>query len=654
MSRRIIRTAAFIIAFGPAVASAAPTSIDDVIALAQDGSAAGNYLAGRYAAIQRDADAAATFLQAALRADPKNAELLDRTFRSTLAAGEIDQATNLARRVSASDPSNRVAQLALAIKAIKTRQLESARRYLEPALNAATPDVAATLVTGWAWYASGDASKALETFNKLSGNELTDYLRDLHSGLMADAAGLNDEAGKRLEAAYQVDPNTFLVADAYARWLARAKRVDEAKSIYTAVLQAFPNDPRSGAALADLESGKIPGPAVRSARDGIAEVLFSFGRLANRSESAEISQVYLQLALYLVPDHELALLTLADLSETIGQTQMAIDAYQRLPVKSVYKRDAEVRVAVNLAALEKMKEARAQLETLIYRAPNDLDAYVALGGLLHRDKKYAEAAKVYTRAIATLDEPKPQHWSLFFARAVAYDGAKQWNKAQADLEKAVELSSEQATVLNYLGYSWVDRHINVDKGLELIRSAVELRPNDGDIVDSLGWAYYRLGRYEDAVTELERAIDLRPQSWEINDHLGDAYWKVGRKLEARFQWAHARDLKPDEEKLALIERKLAEGLEPVETELERKRAEERAGEDAEPKDTMAATQAVPTATPVVAEGTFTVRPGDTLWIISEEILGDGNRYPELIRANETLQRNPNRLIPGQVLKLPER
>lgn len=640
--------------FGPATAMAATPPLDDVFKIARQGSASGSYLAGRYASAQRDMASASTFLLAALRSDPKNVDLLDRAFRSVLASGDVEGAVGLAERIIASDPTNRIAQLTVAVKAIKSRKPEAARRYLAPAMEAQTPDVAATLVAGWSWYASSDPGKALETFGKLSGNELTDYLRDLHAGLMADAAGLQDEAEKRLSAAYRVDPNTFLVADAYARWLARAKRVDEARNIYQTVLQAFPNDPRSDAALADLDAGKMPGPAVRSARDGVAEVLFSFGRLANRSESAEISQVYLNLALYLVPDHELAVLTLADLSETIGQTQAAINAYKRLPMKSVYKRDAEVRIAVNLASLDRFKEAQAQLETLIYRAPNDLDAYVALGGLLHREKKYDEAAKVYTRAVAVIGEPGPEHWSIFFARAVAFDGAKRWPQAEADLKKAVELSGDQPTLLNYLGYSWVDRGIDVEKGLDLIRQAVEMRPNDGDIVDSLGWAYYKLGRYPEAVDQLERAIDLRAQSWEINDHLGDVYWKVGRKLEARFQWAHARELKPDADKLALIERKIAEGLEPVEAELAAKRAAE---------DAKAAANPIPTGPVDVAAAspestgdgrTFTVRRGDTLWIIAQEVLGDGNRYVELIRANEQLRRNPNRLAPGQVLRLPPR
>jgi tetratricopeptide (TPR) repeat protein len=653
VQRHLIRAAVFMLAFGPVAVTAAATPPNDVQKIARQGTASGSYLAGRYASAQRDADAAATFLLSALKSDPNNPDLLDRAFRSVLASGNVAGALDLAERLVALDSTNRVAQLTVAVNAIKSRQPVSARTYLAPAIEAQTPDVAATLVTGWSWYASGDPKKALEVFGRLTGNELTDYLRDLHSGLMADAAGLKEEAGTRLAAAYKVDPNTFLVADAYARWLARADRRDEAKTVYETALQAFPNDPRAYSALMDLNDGKVLGPAVRTARDGVAEVLFSFGRLANRSESAEISQVYLNLALFLVPDHELAVLTLADLSETIGQTQAAIEAYQRLSPKSVYKRDAEVRVAVNLASLDKLKEARAQLETLIYRAPNDLDAYVALGGLLHREKHYAEAAQVYSRAISVIGEPRPEHWSLFFARAVAYDAAKRWPQAEADLKKALELSGEQPTLLNYLGYSWVDRRIDVEKGLDLIRQAVEMRPNDGDIVDSLGWAYYRLGKYNEAVDELERAIDLRPQSWEINDHLGDVYWKVGRKLEARFQWAHARDLKPDPEKLALIERKINEGLEPVETDLAAKRAEEDAKAAANPP--LPVEGETPTAT---ASGprpdSFTVRPGDTLWTIADEVFGDGNRYPDLIRANEQLRRNPNNLVPGQVLKVPAR
>ena len=119
-------------------------------------------------------------------------------------------------------------------------------------------------------------------------------------------------------------------------------------------------------------------------------------------------------------------------------------------------------------------------------------------------------------------------------------------------------------MLNYLGYSWIDQGINLDEGMRMIRRAVEQRPDDGYIVDSLGWAYYRIGNYDEAVKQLERAVELKPEDPTINDHLGDAYWKIGRTLEANFQWSHARDLKPEPEDLVKIEQKLATGL-PEET-----------------------------------------------------------------------------------------
>src|SRR5213078_2154909 len=145
-------------------------------------------------------------------------------------------------------------------------------------------------------------------------------------------------------------------------------------------------------------------------------------------------------------------------------------------------------------------------------------------------------------------------------RGICNERSKQWASAEGDFKRALELSPEQAHVLNYLGYSWIDQGVNLDEGMRMIRRAVEQRPDDGYIVDSLGWAYYRIHNYDEAVKQLERAVELKPEDPTINDHLGDAYWRVGRVLEARFQWSHARDLKPESEDLAKIESKLKSGL----------------------------------------------------------------------------------------------
>ncbi|HEV7417043.1 MAG TPA: tetratricopeptide repeat protein, partial [Tianweitania sediminis] len=175
-------------------------------------------------------------------------------------------------------------------------------------------------------------------------------------------------------------------------------------------------------------------------------------------------------------------------------------------------------------------------------------------------ENYRAAAEVYDEAVAALPAPDRSNWNIFYQRGIAYERLKQWDKAEPNFRKALELFPDQPQVLNYLGYSWVDMNMNLEEGLEMIKRAVELRPSDGYIVDSLGWAYYRLGRYEDAVTELERAVSLKPDDPVLNDHLGDAYWRVGRKLEATFQWSHAIDREPTEADLPKIREKLAKGL----------------------------------------------------------------------------------------------
>jgi tetratricopeptide (TPR) repeat protein len=569
-------------ALAAAPALATTEASDDVAAQAAISSAAGNYLAGRTAATLRDMDAAATFLRSALRASPKDAELLDRTFRIVLASGDFDQAAALADRVIAVDPNNRIARLTLAARAIKNRQFATARTMLAPSLEGPMADLMATLVTAWAWQGSGDTARAIKTTDILSGNDFALLFRDLHAGLIYEAAGNYSEARKRLAAAYKIDQSQYIVIDSYARTLVRDGKKDEALGVYKSLAEKSPRNPRLNATIETLEkTGKLPAP-VQSAKDGVTEALLSFSMMASRGETAEIGLIYLNIALALSPTHELALISLADLQETMAQHDQAIKTYRRVPESSVYYEDIALRVAVNLAQSERTKEAQQQLRDLIAKNRNDIDAIITLGGLLHREKNYKEAAEIYSQAVDATAEPKKSDWSLFFSRGVSYDQAKEWRKAEKDLQTAIDLDPEQAVALNYLGYSWVDRGTNIDKGMDLIKKAVDLRPNDGDIVDSLGWAYYRQSKYPEATTELERAVELKPQSWEINDHLGDVYWKTGRKLEAKFQWLHALSLEIDDDKRGPIEKKIKDGLEAVEAEQQAaKQAENAASPDAQ-------------------------------------------------------------------------
>jgi tetratricopeptide (TPR) repeat protein len=523
-------------------------------------SPAGNYLAARYAGSSRDMAAAAAYYRAALRADPKNEDLMERTFLSVLANGAVEEAMPLAERLSTVDRNQRIARLALAVRALKRNQNAPARTLLVQSMRGPIADLTATLLSAWATAGAGDVKGAIDSIDRLQGPDWYLVFKDLHAGLILELAGQRKEAGKRLERAYRLDSNAIRTVDAYARWAARNGDRETALKVYEGFAKVLPDHPLVNAVLAELKAGKPIGPMVRTTAAGAAEVLFGLGAALGRQGGEDIGQIYLQLAIYLDPEHPLALLSLADLYETLKKPELAIEAYARVPANSPLKRNADIQTGLNLETMEKSDEAKKQLDQLVDQRPDDLEAIVALGNVLRSRKQWKEAADVYSKALDRIPEPTRQHWTLFYFRGICFERAKDWPRAEKDLQKALELYPEQPQVLNYLGYSWVDQGLNLDQAMKMIRRAVELRPNDGYIVDSLGWAYYRLGRYNEAAAELERAIELKPEDPVINDHLGDAYWRVSRELEARFQWTHARDNKPEPEDLTRIEEKLKTGL----------------------------------------------------------------------------------------------
>jgi Flp pilus assembly protein TadD len=232
-----------------------------------------------------------------------------------------------------------------------------------------------------------------------------------------------------------------------------------------------------------------------------------------------------------------------------------------MPASSPLKRNAQIQLATNLDAADRSDEAIKILKGVTVEDAKDIEAIMALGNIERGRKKFADCVQTYSQGIDVLPQGNEKtNWIYYYYRGICEERSKQWSKAETDMRKALELQPEQPHVLNYLGYSWIDQGINLDEGMKMIKRAVDQRPDDGYIVDSLGWAYYRIGNYEDAVKNLERAIDLKPEDPTINDHLGDAYWRIGRTLEAKFQWAHARDLKPEPEELPKIEAKMENGL----------------------------------------------------------------------------------------------
>lgn len=522
-------------------------------------SISGNYLAAIVAGAERDTLAASTFFREALRDDPNNQDLVDRSFVAALANGNMADAVALAPRVVAHDKANGLAHLTKGVDLIKNRRYAAARAELAKSGGDRRHDITSTLLTAWTYAGAKDTRKALATLDTLNDEAFTVF-RDYHAALIADMGGNKAEAEKRFKSAYAAERNTLRLVDAYARFLASRGQRDEAKKLYQGFDEVAPGHPIITAGLTALDEGKPLPPFVRTPEEGAGEALYGLGAVGGRSGDELASLIYLRLALHLAPENALAIITLGDVYERMKQEETAIDLYDSVPKDSALRVNADVQAALLLETLGKSKEASEHLGQVVGANPKNQEALTALGNLQRSRKLFNDAAATYSRVIALQPKPDKGQWLIYYYRGIANERRKDWKGAEADLKKALELNPDQPLVLNYLGYSWVDQGINLDEAFRMLRRAVDLRQRDGYIVDSLGWAYYRLGRWDDAVRELEKAIDLKPSDPVINDHLGDAYWRVGRKLEAQFQWNHARDLNPDPDDLPKILDKIKNGL----------------------------------------------------------------------------------------------
>jgi tetratricopeptide (TPR) repeat protein len=538
---------------------------------------AGSYLAARQANLDRDADAAATYYRAALKSDQRNPELLELTFYSVLAYGEIEEAVRLADRLVQLDKNNRNAHLVLGVRSLKQKQWKDARAHFAQAMHGPINDLTGTLLTAWSAYGGNDVKGAIEAIDKLNGPEWYAIFKDMHAGLILDLANNKKEAVKRLEHAFKLDASALRIMQSYAGFLSRNGSREEALKIYQEFDKQLPRYPLTVEALAQLKKDESLPRMVDSAQSGAAEALYGLGAALGRREEemslANRGLAYLQLALYLEPNHALAQLSLADLYEAMKKPELAIKTYERVPASSPLKRNAEIQLGIDLDSLDRTDEAKKHLDKLIASRPEDMEAIIALANILRERKDYQACADTYGKAIGQIPSPNKANWTIFYFRGICFERAKQWAKAETDFKRALELFPDQPHVLNYLGYSWIDQGLHLDEGMGMIKRSVEQRPDDGYIVDSLGWAYYRLGNYEEAVKNLERAVELKPVDPTINDHLGDVYWKVDRVLEAKFQWSHARDLKPEQDELAKIEEKLKVGLKDETADAAKKKAD---------------------------------------------------------------------------------
>jgi tetratricopeptide (TPR) repeat protein len=562
-----------------AIAAALMPGLAATPILAQDGDPAsqaaemhswfGSYLAGRFAAKAYDAPAAAAFYGQALKRDPGNEALIDQAFQMEAAQGNWPRAEELARELVKVQPGNRLAQTFVGLAAFKAGRYAEAEEHFKGSVPHPIGELTNALARAWIIQAQEKSEEALAALDQPKLPDWANTFVRYHRALLADVAGRTADARASYGRIAKGDQQRILrVALAYASHAAHAGDMKLAQSVLNAHFDRSKGDghPYALALLAQIEAGRKPQLLVSTPGEGLAELFYGLGEmLANESGGLGIGTVFLQFSLYLKPDATFALQALARTQELAKRHASAIAAYDRIPKGSPLEASIEIQKAFNLNQLEQVDEAQRLLDEYSRHHPRDVRPLEALGNIMRVRKRYAEAVDYYTRAIALIGRPEAKHWTYFFYRGACNERLKKLPQAEADLQRSLQLSPDQPTALNYLGYTWIDNNRNLRKGLQMIEKAVRLKPDDGDIVDSLGWAHFRLGNFQEAVRHLEKAVELRPEDPTLNDHLGDAYWRVDRKREARYQWDQALKLKPEPAEAEKMREKMEKGLPGVRT-----------------------------------------------------------------------------------------
>lgn len=529
--------------------------------------AVGSYLAARQARYDYDFAAAARYFTQALTEDPSNPAILENAVVAHMALGQFDRAIPVAHKMEADDLKSQISHMALIAESAAQEDYDALLARIED--ERGMGPLADGLIAAWSYLGKGDMRTALEKFDEVADQRglrsFALYHKALALASVGDFEGAEAIFSDGDEGPLQQTRRGIL---AWAEVLSQLERNDDA---IARIDEMFGGDldPEVAQLRDRLAAGEqVPFARIGSAKDGLAEVFYSLGRALMSDTGGEYTLLYSRAAEYLNPGFVDAIIMSAELLESLDRLELAAETYRRVPRDDPSFHAAEMGRAETLRRADKT-DAAIEVLVQLSQTHGDLPAiHVALADLYRQLERFDEAVAAYDRALDLYAERETEQWFVHYARAISHERLDNWPEAEADFRKALELNPGQPQVLNYLGYSLVEKQIKLDEALSLIEQAVASQPNSGYIVDSLGWVLYRLGRYDEAIGHMERAAELMPVDPVVNDHLGDVLWAVGRHTEAEFQWKRALsfvdkenpspDIEPDR-----IRRKIEVGLDRV-------------------------------------------------------------------------------------------
>lgn len=529
----------------------------------------GAYLAGRVAHLRQDFNSAADYYMLSLQKDPENAELLERVYVILASQGRIPEAAKFAKLSQKKGDTNNFTHIIIAVDDAKNGRFPQALTSLRKlGGNPVYTKFITPLLSSWIYVGMNDPQKALKTIAILNEDPGFKSLYHFHAGMIEDYFGHNQEAQKHYEALINDEKMemSFRTLQVISNFYIRTGQKEKA----TALLEKFNNEllfldmmqnlvqKTNDAATENTEA------IIDSSDIGLSEALFSIAaNMRQITSGTDIAHIFICLSIYANPHYDLALLMLADILESREMYQEAINVYDKISPDSESYNTIQIKKATNYVLLEDYKAAEILLQAIVDKNPDSFQGNLDLGDVMRLRGKYSEAIEYYGKSLSLMKDNNPQSWIIYYALGIAYEQNGDWDRAEASLKQALILSQNHFYVQNYLGYSWLKQGKNIDDAMSLIIDAYNQAPNDGHITDSLGWAFYKIGNYEEAVYYLEKASELEPAIALISYHLGDAYWQNGRKAEAVFQWNHTLKMKDDNNEVNMkeVEEKIENGME---------------------------------------------------------------------------------------------
>ena len=519
---------------------------------------AGSFLSGRFAKKNQDLKEAAKYLSETLARDPNNEQLQQETMRMHLLAGNIDVATDLAKKLASNKNNEPLVACLLMLEAVKANDFAGAKSIIAGAPNAGLFGLIRPVMLEWISVAADDKKRSIDMKGAIDKAGFFAPFINYHMALMNDVLG-NSAAAQVAYAKANADPGVtpYRVVEALANFHQRMGEWDKAQADYDAYAKA---NPQSTLLPEKLVKGEAPKPLVEDAKQGLAELFFTTASILFGEDATQDTFLYLRIALELRPNLPPAQLMLANLYEQVEDYKSAIATYEMIPEGSVFYRRAQIRKALNYEALGQKDKALALLDVLAKKYPNDGTGLITKGDMERDAKDYTGAAVTYTEAIKRTEPLEAGDWPLLYARGISYERNGEWDKAETDFNRALQLQPDQPDVLNYLAYSWLVMGKNLTQAREYLETASAQRPDDAHIIDSVGWAFYLSGDFKSAVAQFEHAVELMPDDTTVNDHLGDAYYRIGRTTEAKYQWERVLTTKPEKEIADAVHEKLANGM----------------------------------------------------------------------------------------------